>query len=77
MNDTNERYHRNCDPHDAANCDINDHDNLDPALDDCGHTVDGPGPGKNLPKADGHGGVIHSNIPHHNADQEPEKGPGV
>ena len=32
-----EPLHRNCAPHDAAHCDINDHHNLSPEDDDCGH----------------------------------------
>lgn len=64
-----ERLHRDCDPHDAEHCDINDHNNLSPADDDCGHTVPGPGPGEGKPKYEG-GAPIWQN-------QDPEHGPGV
>lgn len=39
MTNEEKKLHRDCEEHTAENCDINDHDNLDPALDDCGHTV--------------------------------------
>lgn len=53
MNEKKERFHRDCEPHDVEHCDINAHDNLEPGLDDCGHTVPGPGPGEGMPKAEG------------------------
>lgn len=64
-----ERLHRDCEPHDAEHCDINDHNNLSPADDDCGHTVPGPGPGEGKPKYEG-GAPIWQN-------QDPDHGPGV
>lgn len=40
----NMKMHRDCDVHEAVNCDINDHKNLEPGLDDCGHRIEaGPG----------------------------------
>ena len=53
MNEEKERFHRDCEPHDAEHCDINTHNNLAPGLDDCGHTVPGPGPGEGMPKVQG------------------------
>ena len=77
-----EPLHRDCAPHDAAHCDINDHHNLSPADDDCGHYVNsGPGVGK--PAGGGHpaNGVIDAGTTpdsaRHNHDQDPEHGPGV
>jgi hypothetical protein len=77
-----EPLHRDCAPHDAAHCDINDHHNLSPADDDCGHYVNsGPGVGK--PAGGGHpaNGVINAGTTpdsaRHNHDQDPEHGPGV
>ena len=51
---TKEPLHRDCAPHDAAHCDINDHHNnakngFDAEADDCGHTVQS-GPGVGIPK---------------------------
>ncbi len=44
MNKKEERLHRDCESHDAAHCDINDHGNLDPGRDACGHYIkSGPG----------------------------------
>ncbi len=57
MNNEKERLHRDCEPHTAADCDINTHKGLDPALDDCGHTVD-VGPGKDKPKYSGTNATI-------------------
>lgn len=48
MNNKHE-YHRDCEDHTASTCDINDHNNLDPEFDDCGHTVS-KGPGVGIPK---------------------------
>ena len=77
-----EKLHRNCDPHDADHCDINDHSKLEPVVDDCGHYVkSGPGyqqdidsqygPEVGLPAPGNPGG------PKHDDDQNPEHGPGV
>ena len=64
-----ERLHRDCEQHDADHCDINDHDNLAPAEDDCGHTVSGPGPGEGKGRYEG-GAPIWQN-------QDPEHCPGT
>ena len=82
MEKKEERLHRNCEPHDAANCDINTHNNLDPGRDDCGHYIkDGPGyqqdidgqygPATGIPAPGNPGG------PTHDTDQDPDHGPGV
>lgn len=54
-----EKFHRDCEPHNAKDCDINEHHNLVPGLDDCGHTVEGDGPGEDMPKYEG-GAPIYS-----------------
>ena len=54
-----ETINRDCPPHDAAHCDINEHHNLEPGADDCGHTGPGPGPGEDMPKYEG-GAPIYS-----------------
>ena len=74
-----EKLHRDCDTHDAAHCDINEHHNLDPEFDDCGHTVK-EGPGVGMPKGGGHpvNGVIEAyTTPKANRDQDATHGPGV
>lgn len=48
-----EKMHRDCEPHDAEHCDINEHHNnakngFDAEADDCGHTV------QSGPKGGGH-----------------------
>lgn len=63
-----EPLHRDCPKHTAENCDINEHHNLEPVLDDCGHRVES-GPGKDKPKVEG-GAPIWQH-------QDPNKGPGV
>ncbi len=75
--------HRDCDPHDAENCDINEHANLEPDADDCGHYVNsGPG-AANIPDLNeytekaGEKVVIAGATPRHNLDQDVEHGPGV
>ena len=56
------KLHRDCDPHDAGHCDINTQGNLEPGLDDCGHRVEGPGPGTYGVHAPG--GPGHENCDH-------------
>lgn len=73
-----EKYHRDCEEHDAEHCDINEHHNLDPELDDCGHTVlEGPGVG--VPAYDGEEGVVEAGFKPDSAndDQDPQHGPGI
>ena len=56
-----EKLHRDCEPHDAAHCDINDHHNLEPGKDDCGHYVNS-GPGTiptHVPGGPGHADCDH------------------
>ena len=77
-----EKFHRNCDPHDASHCDINNHHNLEPGADDCGHYVNA-GPGVGIPVGGGHAinGVISAGATPGSAkgnhDQDPKHGPGV
>lgn len=79
----NEKLHRDCKPHTVENCDINNHNNLEPGADDCGHRVEsGPGtlnvPDLNTYETDVNGRrVIVAGQPDHNLDQDPEHGPGV
>lgn len=71
------KLHRDCAPHTAAECDINDHDNLDPGLDDCGHTVSA-GPGVGMPPVEPRPfDAPDPTAPGHNGDQDPDHGPGV
>ena len=72
----NEKLHRDCESHDAEHCDINDHNNLEPGADDCGHTVFGPGPGEGKPRYEGWA-PFYAGQPIHDMDQDPEHGPGV
>lgn len=56
------RLHRDCDPHTTENCDINDHGDLEPGADDCGHYVDGTGPiahPEHVPGGPGHADCDH------------------
>lgn len=79
MSEIKEKYHRNCEPHDAEHCDINKHNNLEPGLDDCGHTVNS-GPGMGVPAYEGNGETITVGAPKPssaNDDQDPTHGPGV
>ncbi|MCC8128293.1 MAG: hypothetical protein LIO92_13035 [Clostridiales bacterium] len=75
--------HRDCEPHDAENCDINEHSNLEPGADDCGHYVaEGPGTKaaadlNEYTKKYGDKVVIAGATPKHNLDQDVEHGPGV
>lgn len=79
-----EKMHRDCEPHDAAHCDVNDHHNnakngFDAVLDDCGHTVNA-GPGVGIVKGGGHAvnGVVDAGVtPSRNKDQDAKHGPGV
>jgi len=79
MNENNKGLHRDCEPHDAAHCDINEHDNLEPGADDCGHRAE-PGPGAGPQKAADQrpfcapDPTAPSSI---NGDQHPNQGPGV
>lgn len=71
------RFHRDCEPHDAAHCDINDHDNLVPGRDDCGHYVPS-GPGYQMDQDAAMPGPGNPGTePPHSADQDPGDGPGV
>lgn len=63
-----EPLHRDCPPHDAEHCDVNEHHNLEPGADDCGHYVNS-GPGVGMPKVEG-GDPIWQH-------QQPDKGPGI
>lgn len=82
VTNTEEKLHRDCEPHDAAHCDINDHHNLEPVTDDCGHYVNS-GPGVGVPAGGGHpvnGTIDAGTTPdsaRHNHDQDPKHGPGV
>lgn len=83
MKNETEKLHRDCAPHDAENCDINSHDNLEPGADDCGHRVES-GPGVqgvgdlNIYETDTSGRkAIMAGGPKHNLDQDVEHGPGV
>ena len=82
-----EPLHRDCAPHDAAHCDINDHHNnakngFDAEADDCGHTVQS-GPGVGLPKGDGHpvNGTVKAGFTPSSAkgnkDKDQKHGPGL
>lgn len=56
--------HSKCKKHSIENCDINDHHDLKPDRDDCGHTVSaGPGIGK--PAYVGSHAVLTSNKVQH------------
>ena len=83
MTEDNKKLHRNCEEHDAEQCDINDHDNLVPGKDDCGHYVNaGPGTAKgpdlNIYEYDANGRkVIIAGQPNHNLDQDANNGPGI
>lgn len=79
---TEKTLHRNCDPHDAAHCDINEHPNLEPVADDCGHYVAaGPGVGKPAGGAHPADGTITAGFTPDsekgNRDQDPHHGPGA
>lgn len=78
MNET-KRLHRDCDPHEAADCDINDHSRLEPGADDCGHRVES-GPGE-PPQATVNRKPFCAPDPNApssiNGDQDSEHGPGV
>lgn len=83
MKNINEKHHRDCESHTATNCDLNDHRNLEPGADDCGHTVAaGPGtlgvPDLNTYETDANGRTaIVAGQPEHNLDQDPTHGPGM
>ena len=76
----NMKMHRDCDVHEAVNCDINDHKNLEPGLDDCGHRIEA-GPGVqgyadlNTYEKGGKGAIV-AGMPKHNLDQDVANGPG-
>lgn len=58
MNLEAEKMHRDCEPHNAEHCDINEHHNnakngFDAEADDCGHTMQS-GHGVGIPKGGGH-----------------------
>lgn len=76
MENKNEKLHRNCEMHDAEHCDINDHDNLNPEFDDCGHRVGGDGPDMHRDLNKYSSGLDMSVRPKNaNKDQHPEQGP--
>ena len=72
------KLHRDCEAHSAENCDINDHDNLEPRTDDCGHFIpDGPGINAGTPDPAPFcppDPMAPSSI---NGDQDPAHGPGL
>ena len=77
--------HRDCAPHDAEHCCVNDHVNngktgFDVEKDDCGHYVNA-GPGVGIPKFKGHNGTIVAGSGEAPSsakdDQDPKHGPGV
>lgn len=87
MNVEVEKMHRDCEPHDAEHCDINDHHNnakngFDAEADDCGHTVHS-GPVVGIPKGGNHpvdGTVAAGFTPTSakgNKDKDQKHGPGV
>lgn len=61
--------HEKQEPHDAAHCHINDPIHSHPDM-DCGHRVDGPGPGVNIER-DEHTG------PGMQIEKDATTGPGV
>lgn len=64
--------------HDAAHCDINDRENLNPEYDDCGHYVGGDGPDMHRDPNKYSSGLDMSVRPKSaNKDQDPHHGPGV
>jgi len=70
---------RDCEDHDEADCDINEHDNLEPGADDCGHRAEtgpGIGPQKAVDRRPfcGPDPTAPGSI---NGDQDPGNGPGV
>lgn len=74
-----EKLHRDCEVHDAEHCDINEHSNLEPGADDCGHYVNsGPGVGPqkavNMKPFCAPDPTAPSSA---NGDQDATKGPGV
>lgn len=83
MKKEKDRLHRDCEPHDAAHCDINTHGNLEPSVDDCGHRVEsGPGtlgvPDLNSYETDANGRkVIVAVQPEHNLGQDSDHDTGV
>jgi len=79
MDENNKKLHRDCDPHDATDCDINEHDGLEPGMDDCGHRAEtgpGVGPQKAVDRRPfcGPDPTAPSSI---NGDQHPNQGPGA
>jgi len=71
--------HRDCEDHDEADCDINEHDNLEPGADDCGHRAEtgpGIGPQKAVDRRPfcGPDPTAPSSA---NGEQHPSNGPGV
>lgn len=78
MNENITNKHSDCEPHDATNCDINDHSKLDPGSDDCGHRVES-GPGVGEQKAIDRRPLCapDPNAPSSaNGDQDADNGPG-
>lgn len=79
MNENNKGLHRDCNLHEATDCDINDHGNLEPGADDCRHRVEsGPGVGEQKPVNRKPFCAPDPTAPSSaNGDQDSEHGPGA